>query len=210
MAEIEKIVDPMLGENAYIIYKEGGSEAIVVDPALQVQQIMEFMRSNALRCSAILLTHGHFDHIAGVGLLKHATGAKVYIHEADAPMLTSAALNKSIDMGGGGIVADAADETFADAQNIVLSGLNIKVMPTPGHTMGSVCYFVDDACMSGDTLFAGSIGRTDFEESSSEAMAQSLQKLKEIKEEYIVHPGHGGSTSLQHEIQNNPYLGDDA
>lgn len=208
MVEIEKIVDGMLGENAYVLFKTGGNEAVVVDPALQVQQILQLLQNEGLRCTAILLTHGHFDHIAGVKLLKDATGARVYIHKDDAEMLPDATKNKSAQMGGGGITADAPDELLETEQSLLLAGLNIRVLPTPGHTLGSVCYFVEDACLSGDTLFANSIGRTDFAESDSVAMQSSLQKLKEIKEDYIVHPGHGSSTSLQHEINNNPYLGD--
>ena len=206
MLEIEKIVSTMMDVNTYIVWQEGDSRAIVIDPSFEVDRVLYCLQNESLQCEAILLTHGHFDHIAGVKKLKEETGAKVYIHTKDAPMLTEAEKNLSAGFGIG-ITAVAADELLEQAI-VTIAGMEVKVLHTPGHSEGSVCYFIEEALFSGDTLFNLSIGRTDFPGSDWGQMKKTLEKIKLIEGDYMVYSGHGNSTSLAYEVDNNPYLGE--
>jgi hydroxyacylglutathione hydrolase len=205
---VEKMVDPLMGENAYIVYKEGAAESVVIDPSFQIEAILRYLKEESLSCGAILLTHGHFDHMAGVDTLRKETGASVYIHERDADKLTDAEKNMSIQFGAG-LTTEPAEHLLTKDETVLLAGLQIKVLSTPGHSLGSVCYIIEDVIFSGDTLFNMSIGRTDFDDSDQDEMFASLHKLKALEGEYLVHPGHASSTSLQYEISNNPFLGDE-
>lgn len=207
MLEIEKIISPAMDVNSYIIWQENSKEAIVIDPSFETAKLLACLQAEGLQCRAILLTHGHFDHIAGVKALKEQTGAEVAIHRLDAPLLTDAQKNLSAEFGAA-ILACPADREL-EQSIYTFAGLEVKVLHTPGHSEGSVCYFIEDALFSGDTLFNLSIGRTDFPGSSWPQMQQSLEKFKLIEGEYAIYPGHGHSTSLAYEVDNNPYLGEE-
>ncbi len=207
MLEVEKIVTVPIDQNAYIFYEKGRDTAVVVDPSFNVEPALRFLKEQELKCKGILLTHGHFDHIAGVDALRQSTGAAVYIHKNDADMLTAPARNMGTLIHRDVQVAPA-EHTFSGDADLSLGGLPIRVLETPGHTKGSVCYMAENALFTGDTLFQLSIGRTDLPTGDSAAMKKSLLRLSKIQGEYTIYPGHGRSTSLQYEITNNPYLGD--
>ncbi len=208
MAEIIKIVTPMMDENAYIVYKAGEKEAIVIDPSFNAGVLLKALEESGLACRAVFLTHGHFDHIAGVRPLREKMGAAVYIHEKDADMLTDAEKNMSV-LFGINVTAPPADYAFQDGADFLIAGLQIKAVHTPGHSAGGSCYLIDDALFTGDTLFNGGIGRTDFPGCGLDELAASLQKLAGLKGDYILYPGHGESSSLDFERANNPYMGEE-
>ena len=205
--QVIKLISRIMGVNTYVIYNEDTMEAVIIDPSFDARKIINCIAAEKLTVKAILLTHGHYDHICGVDAVKKEFGVPVYISREDAPMLTSAALNLS---GGHGfpITCGAADVLIEDGQELELIGEKIKVISTPGHTKGSVTYQVNDVLFTGDTLFYLSIGRTDFPGGSFKEITESLKKLAALSGEadYVVHPGHEQSSSLEFETINNPYM----
>ncbi len=188
----------VLGEyqtNCYCLHSEDTNRCILVDPGYAPQEILNFLAENQLELEAILLTHGHFDHVGAVKALATETDCAVYLCEKDLslpPMMTAGTLYCTNLYGEGDVL------NFA--------GLSFRVLHTPGHTPGSVCLICEDTILSGDTLFAGSCGRTDFPGGNMAQMCQSLQRLKNLAGDYTVCPGHGESTTLSQERLYNPYL----
>lgn len=181
--------------NCYIIREEKSKTCCVIDPGYEPEIILHYLKDAGLTLEAILLTHGHFDHVGGVRTLAAETDCDVYISEKDLslpPMMTNGPLYYT--------------ETFPTEGTLSLAGLTIRVIPTPGHTPGSVCLIVDDTMFSGDTLFAGSCGRTDLPGGSWTEIAKSLKKLAGLTADYQVFPGHANSTTLAHEKKYNPYM----
>lgn len=192
------------GENCYIVASAKGNAA-VIDPGGKADEILAYLKSNDLSVKKILLTHGHFDHVAAVCRLKDATGAEICIHESDGQMLTSAEQNLAA-MFGESYQPVQPDLLLRDGDKITLDELAFTVLHTPGHTPGSVCYLMDETIFSGDTLFAGSIGRTDFPGGSYSQLSGSLKRLTALEGDYAVLSGHGEQTTLEHERAANPYL----
>jgi len=193
-----------LAENCYIIYDS--KVAAVIDPGDDADVILDIIDKNGLEVKYILLTHGHFDHIGAVKEIKDKTGALVCIHKEDAFMLVDSAKNLSSFMGEL-FKTDEADILLRDGSVIDLDGIEIKVLHTPGHTPGGVCYLAGDVMFSGDTLFFMSIGRSDFPYSDPGALDHSLNcVIKSLEKDYKVYPGHGDPTTLSFEKCNNPYL----
>ncbi len=204
--QIISVVTGAMLENTYIVFDGSTKQAVVVDPGDDAQRIMTQIDKNGLNVTHILLTHGHADHIGAVDALRAQYGAKVAIHEGDADMLTSDQKNLSCFIGAPFTVGPA-DILLRDGDKIALGDGCIDVMHTPGHSPGSVCFLAGDFMFSGDTLFAGSIGRTDFPGSSMDEMRASLGNLKALEVDYEVYPGHGGATTLAEEKASNPYFG---
>lgn len=201
--EVIRIPVGMIGENCYIAYEE--KSAVVIDPGDDADRILEKIKEKDLNVSHILLTHGHFDHIGALDEIKRQTGALICIHTKDAEMLTNPDKNLSVMMGMPFTTA-AADTLLEDGQTIQTDSMEIKVIATPGHTPGGVCFIMGDYMFSGDTLFEGSIGRTDFPGSSLMEMNESIKKLKNLDAEYVVYPGHGPSTTLSAEKKCNMFM----
>lgn len=190
----------ILDENSYIITDEKSGKSAVIDPSFSnAGEIAE-----KYDISHILLTHGHFDHIASVEELKSLTGAQVIIHEEDLELLKKPLMNLSLVMGMN--ISVTADCTVKDGEQINVGGTGFTVLHTPGHTPGSVCYICGGAMFTGDTLFKDSIGRTDFPSSSYGAMVNSLKRLYQLETDYIIYPGHEEATTLFAEKSNNRYL----
>lgn len=220
MAEIKigRMVMSVCQTNCYFLYREGEKEAIVVDPADRGADIYSALVKNGFRAAGILLTHGHFDHIWGLDALRDAANAaaecdglepvKVYAHEAERELLRSA--EKNVSAQAGRPYTTYADCYVKDGDEISLAGMQCKVIATPGHTAGGCCYYFEEAgiLVSGDTLFAESVGRTDFPTGSMSTLVRSIrEKLFVLPDDTRVFPGHGERTTIGHEKEYNPFLG---
>ena len=194
-----------LGTNCFLISARDG-ETAVIDPGSQPELISAALEQHNLAPKMILLTHGHFDHIGAVQALKERYRLPVYVHEADAEMLSSPEKNGGISLMGRTISAPW-DETVREGSRIQLGDLCFRVLHTPGHSAGSGCYETEDLLFSGDTLFCGGVGRTDLYGGSYPQLRASLKRLAELAGDRRVYPGHGPATSLEKERRQNPYLG---
>jgi glyoxylase-like metal-dependent hydrolase (beta-lactamase superfamily II) len=195
-----------LGTNCYILYCENTLQAAVIDPGGNAAEIMDIIHNENLVVVCIINTHGHADHISDNNSLRCDTGAPLLIHRDDADMLTSAQLNLSMFIGGS-IICAPADRLLNDGDSIEVGKLTLKVLHTPGHTPGGISLTTNDVVFSGDTLFAQSIGRTDFPGGSYDQLIQSIQnKLLALSDSTKVLPGHGPDTTIGFERQNNPFI----
>lgn len=209
--KIGRIVLGMCQTNCYFVYKDGDGQAerdvIVFDPADKGEYIYSRLKEKGFRAAAILLTHGHFDHIWGVEELKGLSGAKVYAYEEEKEVCESASVN--VSKGAGRPCTVKADFYLKDGEEITVAGMTCRLIATPGHTKGSCCYYFEDnkILISGDTLFQESVGRTDLPTGSMGGLVRSVrEKLMPLPEEVKVYPGHGESTTIGHEKQYNPFL----
>ena len=189
---IQKLTLGLYQTNIYILSND--TEAVVIDPGYEPDIILDALEGKELK--AILLTHGHFDHVGAAKELVAETGCKVYIHAADLslpPMITAGQLYYT--------------HTYAEGDTVCpIEGAALHVLHTPGHTPGSVCLLLGDQMFSGDTLFEGSCGRMDLPGGDQLQMHQSLNRLVSLQADYHIHPGHGGSTTLAAEKRYNPYM----
>ena len=181
-------------------------EGLIIDPGDDADVILEMVRKLGVKVKYIILTHGHLDHIAAVEKVRQATAAKVLVHRLDADCLIDPSKNLSA-LFGQPVYGAAADERLEDGQEIIVGTLTLRVLHTPGHTPGGICLSFPHAVFTGDTLFAGSIGRTDFPGGSLPELIDGIKtKLLTLDPTTKVYPGHGLSTTIGAEIEGNPFL----
>lgn len=196
-----------LGEmqtNCILAYDEITKRGWITDPGAEALAVSAKLSELGVKPEAILLTHGHFDHIMAADKLRERYRIPVYAHRAEAGILGNAQSNLSALWAVP--YRTKADVLTDDGQLISLAGYEIKVLHTPGHTAGSVCYYIESegVLLSGDTMFCESYGRTDFESGSLADMRRSIRGLLRLPDETAVYPGHGGMTMIRHERQYNP------
>ena len=205
--EIKSMTLGMVATNCYLIINKETKEALLIDPADNALSISNVIEENVCTLKAILLTHGHFDHIMALNELKKRYNVPVYAHEEEEDVLKQSSLNMSGMIGQ--IYTTQADIYVKDGEHLKLAGLDIIVLHTPGHTKGGVCYYLPEekVLMSGDTLFHCSIGRTDFPTGSMSQLVRSVkEQLFVLPDDVQVYPGHDSVTSIGYEKQYNPFF----
>ncbi len=202
---LQKVDAGIYGVNCYILADDKNMIAAVIDPGGDAEKISAIIEENELILKYIILTHGHADHIAAVKELKYKYKSKIIIHAMDNELIKDSALNYSVQMGMHAVDFEA-DIFVHDNDKIEIGDIVLNVVHTPGHTKGSICLITDDIIFTGDTLFAGSMGRTDLHGGSDDQMQKSLRKLKNLEKDYIILPGHGPASNLSKEKLTNPYL----
>ncbi|GFN36317.1 MBL fold metallo-hydrolase [Tepidimicrobium xylanilyticum] len=192
--------------NCYIVYSENSKEGIVIDPGGDVDDIMSHIKELGLNIKYIILTHGHGDHIGGVKGIREYTKAPVAVHKDDEYMLKDGMANFSSTMVMGTIELNA-DILLEDGDELTFGDLKAEIIHTPGHTPGGITIKIGDSLFTGDTLFAGSIGRTDFPRSSFATIMDSIKnRLIIYPDDTKVYPGHGPSSTIKNEKASNPFI----
>lgn len=194
---IKTIPVGQLETNCYVVVNEETLDCVVIDPGDESNTIMDYIESNRLKCEAILLTHGHFDHVGAVNEILEQTGCALYINPRD----------EGYEVGKSGVKFKMPEggKYYDDGDVIVEAGLEFKVLATPGHTPGSVCLICGDALFTGDTLFRGSCGRADLPGGSMREEMRSLKKICQLEGDFEVYPGHMDSSTLERERRFNHY-----
>lgn len=210
MLQIHTIVSKPFAENTYIVWLPPSTEALVIDPGLQPDLILDFLRDRGLTARAILNTHGHSDHIAGNADLKSAfPEAPLLIGHGDEVMLQDAVANLSAPFGMS-IISPPADRLLREGDVFEEAGIRLEVLEIPGHSPGHiVLLYRGEPCLvfGGDVLFRGGVGRTDFPGGSTEQLFTGIrEKLFTLPGDTVVYPGHGPATKVDHEIRTNPFL----
>ena len=203
------VVGPIMA-NSFVLGCEETHEAAVIDPGDEANRILLALAESDLSLKYIINTHGHLDHVAANKWLKEITGAPILIHPLDAPMLNQVASSAA----AWGIAAENSpppDRELEEGDKVTFGKVNLRVIHTPGHTPGGISLCTDREVFVGDTLFAGSIGRTDFPGGSFEMIKKSIrQKLFALDDDFTVYPGHGPTTTIAEERRSNPFVGDNA
>lgn len=205
--KIKSFVVGIAGANLYLITNEKTKETIAIDPGGNLKKIDDYIEENGLILKAILLTHGHFDHIMGIEEMKKHGEVPVYIAEPDLELLEDGDKNLSTMFVNEGFVYQGAT-SLQDGAIIKEAGFTLELIETPGHTEGSSCYYLKEegVLFSGDTLFRASVGRTDLVGGSDKIGPSIKEKLFVLPDETVVYPGHGGATTIGYEKKNNPYV----
>lgn len=197
---------PSFGTNTYLLWDKDSREAILIDPGAGSQKILDYVDTNSLEMKAIVNTHGHADHIGGNRFFQSKWHIPVFIHHLDAEKLTDPKLNLSMFMGQE-VTSPPAERLLKEGDKIFLGRKEIDVIHTPGHTAGGICLLYSILLFSGDTLFRGSIGRTDFPDGDFKALESSIKdKLYTLPDETLVLPGHTEETRIGIEKVENPFV----
>jgi hydroxyacylglutathione hydrolase len=198
-------VGPVL-TNCYLIGCEETNEGLLVDPGGDPARILRMVEGAGVKVDRIVNTHGHADHIAGNAAVQRELGCRILIHEADAAMITSRTTSL-LDWIPDGEPSPPADELLSDGDTLGVGRLAFTIVHLPGHTPGGIGLLNDEACFTGDTLFAGSIGRTDLPGGSEDVLFRTLaERIAPLDDALVLYPGHGPSTTVAREKERNPFL----
>ena len=208
MMMIKRLTTGYLGTNTYMVINDDTKEAVIIDPADIPANLRAHIAKEGLEIKAILLTHAHFDHITGLDKAIEIYGQMpVYVGKQDLELLHNEVLNESLTFGKE-YTYDGGDAIY-DGQVLSVIGCDFKIIHTPGHTPGGVCYYLEseEVLFSGDTLFRASVGRTDFRASNHSDLVHSIrEKLFALPEDTMVYPGHMGATTIGFEKKHNPFV----
>ncbi|UCD63946.1 MAG: MBL fold metallo-hydrolase [Candidatus Zixiibacteriota bacterium] len=205
---LKTIVVGPFATNCYLYWDEPSGDGIIIDPGAEPDRLLDEIEASRMKLLAILLTHGHGDHIAAVKSVKEACGVPLWVGAGEEDLLANPSANASA-LYGQPIVAPPPDYTVIDEDLISLGPISLRVLATPGHSPGGVCYLDESqgTLFCGDTLFYGSIGRTDFPGCSHQVLIQSINdKILKLPDPVVCYPGHGPATTVGAERNHNPFL----
>lgn len=206
---VERVVVGPLDTNSYLVFDSESREGIIIDAGGDPSKILSVISKNDVKVIGIYATHGHFDHVLGVGDLKRELNCNFYMHEGDREVLAQAPLDARHFLGLSIPSPPPPDKLINEGDVIHVGNVELKILHTPGHTPGSICFVADGLVFTGDTLFAGSIGRTDLVGGNLKQLVSSIQgKLFTLPDDYVIYPGHGPSTVLHVEKLMNPFVGE--
>ncbi len=189
--------------NCYIVWADGSKTCAIIDPGFEGERVLDQVEQLGLTVDAILLTHGHFDHVGAVEQIVEKTDCALWLSQSDWSQFPNPVTAYFYPLAG----CDFTEVHFPEDGDVIRAGgLRFTVLETPGHTWGSVCYLCEDSMFSGDTLFAGSCGRTDLPGGSMKTLRGSLERIRELTPNLWVYPGHGEMTTLFDELNHNPFL----
>jgi len=191
--------------NCYILYHPDKREGLIIDPGAEGPRLIRFIKEKKISILYIINTHGHPDHTGANREVKEHTRAPILIHQYDAPMLTRGESVISLVFPSE-YSSPPADTLLKDGDLIECAGIEFKVLYTPGHTPGGISLLTEDSIFTGDTLFSGSIGRSDLPGGSQEVLLNSIDKILSLDENLIIYPGHGPSTTVSEELRSNPFV----
>lgn len=195
-----------MGNNTFVVFDEDAKIALVIDPSMESDSVLDWIREQSLTVKYVVNTHGHQDHTYNNAHFVQETGAELLIHPGDESML-----GPGQGRWMGGEPSPPPSGFLVEGEDLVIGSLRVKVLSTPGHTPGSACFYDEDWVATGDTLFAGSIGRFDFPGGSAEELDSSIKnKLWVMSEDTIILPGHGSQSSVARELATNPFVGTNA
>jgi glyoxylase-like metal-dependent hydrolase (beta-lactamase superfamily II) len=199
---LERLVVGPLEENTYIVADEETKQAIVIDPGDEADRILEVIKDRDLHVNSIICTHTHFDHVGAVGDMRKATGAEILIHEEDMQVYASAR-DQAAFWGYEVDDLPEPDGFLDDGDEVEAGNLKFKVIHTPGHSPGGICLYGEGVLITGDTIFKGSVGRTDFPGGNIEELKKSFRRLLDLPEDTKIYSGHGPETSVGMEKKTN-------
>ncbi len=203
---IQTFVVGPLQSNSYLVVDERSRQAAVIDPGMESESVLEAVHDEGLRVESVIITHGHFDHVFSSAAFKAETGAQVIMHPDDVPLLLEMPETARL-FGFKAPAPPQPDRLVREGDVIKVGELALSVLETPGHTPGGISLCLDNAVFVGDTLFAGSVGRTDLRGGSLDALLRSIRtKLLTLPDWTVVYPGHGAATSIGAERRDNPFL----
>lgn len=208
--QVDRLILGMYETNCYVLRQSNAGKAcLIIDPGLEATPLIAFLQENQLDPVAVVLTHGHIDHIGGMEMLRASfPRIQVYIHVLDAEMLTNARNNLSL-MHGTPFSTDPADVLVGEGSTIEQAGMKLEVLHTPGHTPGGICLYArdDGIVFTDDALFADSVGRTDFPGGNTTELLQSIKaRILTLPDQTTVYPGHGPPTTVAQEKAHNPFV----
>ena len=206
MLEVAVFPDDLFGENCYLIRRRDTPSALAVDPGLQLDRVRQHIDSEGLALEHILVTHGHIDHVAGVPALHAQTGAPIAMHPDDLAILDWEAIAQ-YPFVPRGFTSFSINTALTHGTTLALQDISLRVLHTPGHTQGSVCFLFGLDCFAGDTLFQRGIGRTDLPSGDMRKIVFSIRNvLYALPPKTVVHPGHGPATTIEEEKLLNPFV----
>jgi len=204
--EVSIFLDDLFGENCYLIRRRDTTSTLVVDPGLQLDRVRQQIDAEGLTLEHILVTHGHIDHVAGVPALHQRTGAPIAMHADDLAILDWAAIAE-YPFVPAGFTSFSIDTALTHGMTLAFQDISLRVLLTPGHTEGSVCFLFGLDCFAGDTLFQRGIGRTDLPGGDMQKIVFSIRNiLYALPPKTVVHPGHGPATTIEEEKLLNPFV----
>ncbi len=204
--ELTVFADDLFGENCYLVRRRDTLAALVIDPGLQHTEVLRRIAADRLSVEAVLITHAHIDHVAGVPAVRAETGARVAMHPDDHGLLDWNQF-QALPFMPSGFQPFTIDTSLANGRSMEFQDLTVRVLHTPGHTQGSVCFLFGLDCFAGDTLFQRGIGRTDLPGGDAQKIVLSIRNvLYALPPKTVVHPGHGPRTTIEEEMLLNPFV----